>query len=101
MTTATTNITIRIDKNLKNDAEALFDDLGMSISTAFNIFLKKCIREDRIPFEVSRTDNFSQTTLNAILEAERISHDPNLKGYHDIDQMFKDILAEQDDEDAN
>ena len=98
MTTATTNITIRIDKNLKNEAEALFDDLGMSISTAFNIFLKKCIREDRIPFEISRSENFNQTTIDAMLEAERLSHDPNLKGYRDIDQMFKDILAEQDDE---
>lgn len=94
----TTNITIRIDKDLKAEAENLFDDLGMSISTAFNIFLKKCIREDRIPFEVSRAENFNQTTIDAILESERIAHDPNLKGYHDVDQMFKDILAEQNDE---
>ena len=97
----TTNITIRIDKDLKSEAESLFDDLGMSISTAFNVFLKKCVREDRIPFEVSRSENFNQTTIDALLEAEHLAHDPNAKRYHDVDQMFKDILSEQDDEDAN
>ena len=97
MTTATTNITIRIDKNLKNEAEALFDDLGMSISTAFNIFLKKCIREDRIPFEISRTENFNQTTIDAILEAERISHDPNTPAYHNMHDLIA-ALESNDEE---
>ena len=36
---ATANLTVRIDAGIKNEAEKLFDDLGMSISTAFNIFL--------------------------------------------------------------
>ena len=92
----TTNITIRIDKDLKNEAEALFNDLGMSISTAFNVFLKKCLREDRIPFEISRTENFSQTTLDAILEAERISHDPHTTTYHNMHDLI--AALESDDE---
>ena len=97
MTTATTNITIRIDKNLKNEAEALFDDLGMSISTAFNIFLKKCIREDRIPFEISRSENFNQTTIDAMLEAERLSHDPNAATYHNMHDLWAALEADDEE----
>lgn len=52
---ANTNVTIRIDADLKKQADELFDDLGMSFTTAINIFVKQAIREQRIPFEVSRT----------------------------------------------
>ena len=94
--TTTTNITIHINKDLKDQAESLFDDLGMSISTAFNIFLKKCIREDRIPFEISRAENFNQTTIDAILEAERISRDPNTPKYHNLNEIIAALEANDD-----
>lgn len=47
-----TIITVRIDDNLKNDAQKLFNDIGMSMSTAINIFLKQCVKEGKIPFEL-------------------------------------------------
>lgn len=46
-------ITIRVDKNLKESAENLFNRLGMNMSTALNIFLRKAVNEDAIPFAVS------------------------------------------------
>ena len=94
----TTNITIRIDKDLKSEAESLFDDLGMSISTAFNVFLKKCVREDRIPFEVSRSENFNQTTIDALLEAEHLAHDPNAKRYNNMEELLAALESEDDEE---
>ncbi len=48
-----TIITVRIDDNLKNDAQKLFNDIGMSMSTAINIFLKQCVKEGKIPFELA------------------------------------------------
>ena len=51
---ANTNVTIRIDEDLKKQADNLFDDLGMSFTTAVNVFVKQAVREDRIPFEVTR-----------------------------------------------
>ena len=51
---ANTNVTIRIDEDLKKQADDLFDDLGMSFTTAVNIFVKQAVRENRIPFEVTR-----------------------------------------------
>lgn len=51
----TTNITIRLDKDLKNQANELFDSLGIGLTEAIRVFLIKCIREQRIPFRISRS----------------------------------------------
>ena len=48
------NINIKTDSTLKKQAEALFSDLGMNMTTAFNIFLRQAVRENRIPFEITR-----------------------------------------------
>ena len=47
-----TNITIRIDEDVKKEAEALFSQLGMSISGAINVFFRQAIREQAIPFQI-------------------------------------------------
>ena len=47
------NFTIRIDDNVKKDAEILFGKLGMSVSGAINIFFRQAIREQAIPFTIS------------------------------------------------
>jgi DNA-damage-inducible protein J len=47
-----TNITIRIDDDVKREAETLFDKLGMSISGAINVFFRQAIREQAIPFPI-------------------------------------------------
>lgn len=87
----TTNISIRMDSKLKADAEALFESLGMNLSTAFNIFVRQCLREERIPFEITANCAPNSRTVAAMLEAERIAHDPNVKRYTDIDELFKDL----------
>ena len=48
------NVTIRVDENIKKQADELFSDLGMSLSTAMNLFLRQSIREQQLPFAVSR-----------------------------------------------
>ena len=49
---ASTNINIRMDSDLKMQFEAFCADMGMTMTTAFNIFAKKAVREYRIPFEI-------------------------------------------------
>ena len=48
----TTNLCIRIDAELKRQAEELFSELGMNLTTAFTVFVRQAIREGGIPFEV-------------------------------------------------
>ena len=87
---ATTNVSIRMDTELKAQADELFAELGMNLSTAFNIFVRQSLREGGIPFEI-RTDRPNKETIAAMLEAENIAKDPNVKGYTDLDEIFADL----------
>ncbi len=64
---ANTNITIRIDAELKRQAEELFSDLGMNLTTAFTIFARQAVREQKLPFAVSRA--YNAETIKAIENA--------------------------------
>ena len=75
-----TNLTIRVDTGIKSEAEKLFEDLGMSISTAFNIFLRQAVRMQAIPFSISRGIT-NRATLATMREAERIADDPSVPSY--------------------
>lgn len=50
----TATINVKTDSELKKQAESLFSDLGMNMTTALNIFLRQAVRENRIPFEITR-----------------------------------------------
>lgn len=86
----TTNISIRMDSDLKAQADALFAELGMNLSTAFNIFVRQSLREGGIPFEV-KLDQPNKKTYAAMLEAEMIAKDPSVKGYDDIQELLEDL----------
>lgn len=85
-----TNISIRMDSDLKAQADALFGELGMNITTAFNIFVRQSLREGRIPFDIS-LNRPNKETLAAMLKAERIAKDPSVKGYTDMDELFAEL----------
>ena len=48
----TINVTIRLETNVKESAERMFNDFGMNLSTAFNIFVRQALRQGKIPFEI-------------------------------------------------
>ena len=85
-----TNVSIRMDADLKAQADALFGELGMNMSTAFNIFVRQAVREGRIPFDISLNQS-NRDTIAAMLEAERIAKDPSVKGYTDMDALFAEL----------
>lgn len=79
-----------MDSGLKAQADALFAELGMNISTAFNIFVRQAIRECGIPFQIS-INQPNKETISAMPESEKIVKDPSVKGYNDLDELFKDL----------
>lgn len=94
---AQTSINIRMDSDLKRQFEDFCSDIGMSMTTAFTVFAKKAVRENRIPFQLDR-DIPNEETIAAIEEVRRMKADPTLgKGYTDVKQMFKELLEEPDD----
>ena len=89
----TTNINIRMDKDLRDSFSAFCDEVGMSVTTAFSLFAKKTVAEGRIPFEIS-VPRPNAETLSALQEVEEMKkHPENYKGYTDVDEMFRDLLA--------
>ncbi len=64
------NVTLRVDEDLKKQAEALFTELGLNLTTAFNIFLRQSVREQQIPFRVSKNVP-NAVTLAAMDAAEK------------------------------
>ena len=88
------NINLRIDSEIKKQAEAMFADMGLTMSTAINIFIRQALRQGKIPFEIT-SDLPNAETLAAIDDANR---GRNLsKAYTDVDKMFEDILSEDTD----
>ncbi len=90
MAGTTTNISIRMDADLKTQADTLFGELGMNLTTAFNIFVRQSLREGRIPFDISL--NLPNTvTIAAMQEAERIARDPDVRKYVDVEEALREL----------
>lgn len=73
---AATNLNIRTDKAIKEQAEQIFNELGLNMTTAINLFLRTAIREHGIPFEL-KLDVPNDTTAVAIEEGRNLLTDPS------------------------
>lgn len=88
----TSNITIRMDNTLRKQAEELFSDFGLTLSAAYIMFVKQAVREQRIPFEITRNVP-NDVTLAAIHEAEEMENDPDVKTFSSVDELMEDLMA--------
>ena len=89
------NICIRIDENIKKQFDSLCSELGLTMSAAINIFVRRVVREQRIPFALSLND-YNEETRKAIEDAENgigLS-----KAYTNVDEMMNDLLRDVEDE---
>ena len=86
----TTNINIRVDENLKHKAEAIFTDLGISMSTAMNMFLRYSVRYGGIPFDL-RVDVPNAETRAAI---DDVDNNRNMsKNFDSVSALMEDLDA--------
>ena len=83
---ATTNLNIRIEKTIKDQAEEIFNELGLNMTTAVNMFLRTAIREHGIPFEL-KLDVPNETTEAAIAEGRKMMDDPSAPRYTSMDAL--------------
>ena len=79
-----------MDKQVKQDSEALFRDLGMNLTTAINVFLRQAIRVGGFPFEIKQ-DRPNKETLLALLESEQLLSDPKTKRYANVEEALKEL----------
>lgn len=90
---AQANITFRMDENLKKQAEELFNELGMNLTTAYTIFTKAALRYHGLPFDVV-LEIPNAETVAAIEEAEKISRDPNTRRYANFSELLEEVQNE-------
>ncbi len=88
------NISVRVDPTLKKQADALFSDLGLNMSTAVNMFLKSAVSHNGIPFEVRRTAPNAETQA-ALAEYEEMKRNPGAyKRYDSFDDLMGEVLRD-------
>ena len=88
---AQTNISIRLNNDLKRNFDNLCNELGFNMSTAITMFIKAAVREQGIPFALSLND-YNKETQKVIKDANKgigLS-----KAYNSVDDMMKDILKD-------
>ncbi len=88
----TTTLSIRIDEDLKADAEEFFSDIGMNLTTAITCFFKKCIDVGEIPFKLGRRKHVpNPETIAALEEDNRIVNDPTRKRFTNLEDLWEDL----------
>lgn len=93
-TMATSPTQIRIDSTVKKDANELFSELGIDMSSAVNIFLRQCILRGGLPFKVE-VPKYNAETLAAMQEARNImSGKIQATSYNTTDELLKALNAE-------
>ncbi len=86
----TTNLNIRVDEELKRQAEAIFSELGLNMSTAMNMFLRYSVRYGGIPFDL-RIEKPNAETLAAI---DDVNNNRNMsKSFDNVDELLEDLDA--------
>ena len=83
------NFSIRMNKQLKTDSELLYRSLGLSLSSAIQVFLKQSLISGGIPFQV-RMPNYNAETLAAMRESNKLAHDSNARTYS-VDEAFEEL----------
>ena len=82
----TTNISIRMDKDLKERAELVFGEMGMNMTTAFNIFVRQTLRQGKIPFEIYADPFYSESNMKVLLQSIREADEGKLTEHELIEE---------------
>lgn len=81
------NIIVRVDSQLKQQAEILFQEMGMNMSMAINIFLKQAVKDQGIPFTITNKPNRqTQKAIKNSQNKKKLS-----KNFENVEDLFEDL----------
>jgi DNA-damage-inducible protein J len=96
----TTTYNIRVDSNIRNEADALYKSMGMTLSQAVNLFLTQSVAQGRLPIaEIVPQPGYR--LIRAMEEADRIGSDPDRKRFDTAQEMFAAMDAEDESENGD
>ncbi|KXA15755.1 addiction module antitoxin, RelB/DinJ family [Fusobacterium equinum] len=79
-------INVRVDETMKKEVETLYKELGLNMSTAINLFLKKCLLEQGLPFELKLPNKKTMEVIQDIEQGDGLS-----KEFDSIDELLNDL----------
>ena len=79
-------INVRVDETMKKEVETLYKELGLNMSTAINLFLKKCLLEQGLPFELKLPNKKTMEVIQNIEQGDGLS-----KEFDSIDELLNDL----------
>lgn len=86
------NMSFRIDKDLKKEADELFKKLGLNTSVALNMFLSQCVREQGLPFTPTLSPEPTEELKEALREGQDILDGKlKTKTYHNVKELIEDL----------
>ena len=88
----TSAITIRVDSELKAEAEAFFEEIGMNMTTGITCFLKKRLSVGEIPFKLGKMSKHARI-MAALKEAEEVANDPNAPRCTDLNKLDEFLFS--------
>lgn len=92
-------INLRVDDEVKKNAEGVFDEIGISLSAAINIYLKKVARERRIPFELTADPFYSEGNIKYLESEGNIKYlEQKFQAYKDnkLNLLEKELIDHED-----
>jgi len=89
----TTNLNIRIDRDLKNEADQIFTALGMNLTTAITVFVRQAVRQKKIPFEIALNSGVSMRDAMAATECIWSNSIKNGTDKMTLEEIDNEILA--------
>ena len=90
----TRTVNFKMDSQLKAEADELFAELGMNMTTAINVFIRQAVRQRKIPFEVA-ADIPNAETIAAMREADILSRDPQTKRYASFKELLDEVKGDE------
>ena len=81
---ASVNVTIRMDANDKEQAEKLFSEFGLTMNAAFNMFVKQALREQSIPFKITKNTEIQYMDRKTLMELSKKSDKKYHKAYEEL-----------------
>jgi len=90
----TASLNIRLDENIKKNAEAIYSHYGLSLAEAVTVFIHQSCNVGGLPFDL-RPNRYNSETIAAMAEAEKISRDPSVKGYRNMAAIFEELDADE------
>ena len=90
----TASLNIRLDPDIKKTAEAVYSRYGLSLTEAVTVFIHQSCNVGGLPFDL-RPSRPNTESLAAMAEAEKISRDPAVKGYRDVNVLFADLDSDE------